>query len=258
MSDAASTMFPDQAGDQAPTPAPAPRQPRQPMSLALNSDQRYARQTRSLADGHNSLSGDDDVADTYYDATPEPAAAPQAAPQPQQAAPARIDPLQVPPEVAAARKANATIEDTMYASTPVDLGESAHGPLRYDNPMASDAELAAYAAETGNVLTKDFLASTDDAKQILNIAMEHRTAPPDERQVGEMRRLAWQQVQAKYGRGAQQVLNDAQTLIKRDPRVVRALDAFNLGDNPRVVMAACESAVRARAQGKFPTGRARR
>lgn len=263
MIDLASRMFPDQPGDQAPpqapgfapaAPAPQPRPAaRQPTSLVMSKGEVQQRAIdRSLAAMRQLLGEDDDDVDD--EAEPAQKSQPrQAAPQPQV-----IDPLVVPPEVAAARKASMTIEDRMFAGTPVDLGGAADGVLRYDNPLASDSQLSEYAAEVGNVLTKDFLSSTDDAKQILNLAMQHRTTPPDERQVGQMRREASHQLIARYGKSANQVLADAKVLIQRDPRVVRALDAFNLGDNPRVVLAACEAAVRARAQGKFPVARSTR
>lgn len=252
---AANTMFgATTQADPAPSAPAATPQRRAPVPLAYTRAEIGDRQRAAVDAGRRDLLGEN-VPENFYDAEPAQDDTPEVR-QPS-TVPVITDPLKVPDAVARARTAAMTLEDTMYASTPVDLGGVADSVLRFDNPVAADAELEAYAAETGNVLTKDFLQSPDDAKQILNIAMQHRTAPPDARQIGEMRRQAWQQVQARYGRGAAQVVADAKAMIQRDPRVVQALNAYGLGDNPRVVMAACEAAVRARAQGKFPTARRR-
>jgi hypothetical protein len=251
MLDAASTMFPDQsAAALAPQSRPAPRQP---VNLAYSASEIYQRQQQARTTARDGLLGVNDevqyvqpaevVADRLFGEQPTPQA------QPQSFQAATLNPLQVPPEVAQLRKANATIEDRMFAGTPVDLGENATSVLRHDNPLASDAELAAFSAEVGNVMTKDFMGSTTDAKQVLNYAMENRTSPPGERQIGEWRRQAAQQLVARYGKSANQVLADAKRMIQRDPRVVNALNAFNLGDRPEVVMLVAESALRARASG---------
>jgi hypothetical protein len=243
MTDAASTMFPDQVPTAPAAPTPTVAAKTQPVPLGMTrqeagdrANQKLAQQTRRMLD----------TSDDSAQAEPQPAPA-AAAPAPAaRQSTTQDDGLTPPAAVAQARKANQTIEDRMFAGTPINLGAD---DLFDDG--ASQAHIDAANAETGRVLVNDFALPATDAKETLNVLREARANPPTAAQLGEMSRDAYKRVQEKYGKSANQVLNDAKRLIARDPRVVRVLNETGMGNHPAIVMKACESALRLKAAGKF-------
>jgi hypothetical protein len=239
MSDAATILFGETTPTAPAAPTPTVTAKPQPVPLGMTrqeagerANQQLANQTRRLLD-----TGDDAAQDE-----PQPAPAAPAARQ----STTDDDGLTPPAEVARARKANQTIEDRMFAGTPINLGAD---DLFDDG--ASQAHIDAANAETGQVLVNDLALPPVEAKEALNVLREARANPPSAAQLGEMSRDAYKRVQEKYGKSANQVLNDAKRLIARDPRVVRVLNETGMGNHPSIVLKACEAALRLKAAGKF-------
>jgi hypothetical protein len=238
MNDSASTMFPDQVptAPAAPTVTAKP----QPVPLGMTRQEAGDRANQQLANQTRRM------LDTTEDAQVEPQQAPAPAPAARQSTTTDDDGLTPPAAVAQARKANQSIEDRMFAGTPINLGAD---DLFDDG--ASQAHIDAANAETGQVLVNDLALPPIEAKEALNVLREARANPPTAAQLGEMGRDAFKRVQERYGKDAGKVLEDAKRLIARDPRVVRVLNQTGMGNHPSIVLKACEAALRLKAAGKF-------
>lgn len=104
-------------------------------------------------------------------------------------------------------------------------------------------------ADTVRQVAADMGMESNHAQTILAAAARHNsgTARPAEQQVAE----ALQRVKSQYGDDAQQMLELADRLVNRDPRVKAMVNRYGLGNDPDVVMTVIELARQERANGRL-------
>ncbi len=157
----------------------------------------------------------------------------------------------IPEEVRKLREAD-TARNFYGPPTPSDqlvssLDEVAK--LVDDTDTAAPEVRKAEATEWLNV-GRDMGFEASDVQQVVNIA---KTALPglDQAKVQEWRDETDRQLAEKYGDEADKMLQHAQALVARDPRLDQFLGRTRLGNHPVIVMRIVEKARELTASGKF-------
>lgn len=134
---------------------------------------------------------------------------------------------------------------TMYADAiPSDLlAEVAADDLTDEHKNAAVAEWRELAA--------DLSLGGQEVKEFIGIYKQAISNPPTPEQDAQWRNESKKLLVEKYGQRADAVLGLADRLLKRDPRAQHIVKHGRLGNNPKIVLAVVEAALRESTKGRL-------